>query len=182
MSKMLPPRERILDVAGNLFMNRGYELVGVNEIIEKSNVAKATFYNHFKSKELLCKSWLKSVWENSEAKNQSIVGNNSSVSEKITQKYKYLEESLISNSYRGCPFTNTKIMLPDSETISNIILGYKNYSREFWGGLATDAGKPVELGDAFFLLYSGATAEAQNSNDLWPVKSALKISLDLVNS
>jgi len=45
MITSLSAKDRILEVAGSLFMLRGYELVGVNEIIEKADVAKATFYN-----------------------------------------------------------------------------------------------------------------------------------------
>jgi AcrR family transcriptional regulator len=47
---MSEARQLILSTAGQLFAQRGYELVGINEIIEKSGVAKATFYAHFKSK------------------------------------------------------------------------------------------------------------------------------------
>ena len=174
-------REKILSTAGSLFMLRGYELVGVNEIIEKSEVAKATFYNHFKSKESLCYEWLKSVWEDSKANNDSIQSTGSNFEAKVSQKYKGLEHSLINHSYRGCPFSNTKVMLPDSELISKLIVDYKEYSRGFWKQLAKGEGKPEQLGEALFLLYSGATAEAQNAQDLWPVKSALSASIGMAN-
>jgi len=179
MITSLSAKDRILEVAGSLFMLRGYELVGVNEIIEKADVAKATFYNNFKSKELLCQVWLRSVWNASELNNVKIQNADGDLSSKIEMKFRMLEENLIEHSYRGCPFSNTKVMLPNSVVITQLIVDYKEYSRQFWRKLVSSAGKPEELGDILFLIYSGATTEAQNAFDLWPVKSALSASLTM---
>jgi AcrR family transcriptional regulator len=40
-----------LDIARQLFFQKGYEKTSVNDIIEKIGVAKGTFYHYFKSKE-----------------------------------------------------------------------------------------------------------------------------------
>ena len=40
----------LLDVAQELFFQKGYETTSVNDIIEKAGVAKGTFYHYFKSK------------------------------------------------------------------------------------------------------------------------------------
>lgn len=44
-------RERIVDAAYDLFAHRGVRDVGINELISRSGVAKATFYRHFASKD-----------------------------------------------------------------------------------------------------------------------------------
>lgn len=163
-------------------MLRGYELVGVNEIIEKSQVAKTTFYKYFRSKRLLCEEWLKAEWRASEKRNEIILSNDSELSERIAAKYRALEESMMNHSFRGCPFSNTKVMLSDSKIISQLIVDYKDYSRNFWIQVAHEACKPDEFGDVLFLLYSGATVEAQNSLDLWPLQSALSASLKMTNN
>ena len=54
----LDPEERILSVAYELFSRRGIRDVGVNELIERSGVAKATFYRHFPSKDSLVLAFL----------------------------------------------------------------------------------------------------------------------------
>ncbi|BAS06899.1 transcriptional regulator protein [Arthrobacter sp. Hiyo4] len=51
-------RSRILAVAYELFARRGVRDVGVNELIERSGVAKATFYRHFPSKDALVLAFL----------------------------------------------------------------------------------------------------------------------------
>lgn len=53
-----PARERILGVAYDLFARRGIRDVGVDELIQKSEVAKATFYKHFHGKNEVVLAWL----------------------------------------------------------------------------------------------------------------------------
>ena len=43
-------RERLLDSALDLFVEHGYDAVGVQEIVEKANVTKPSLYHHFGSK------------------------------------------------------------------------------------------------------------------------------------
>lgn len=51
-------RERILSTAYELFSRRGIRAVGVDEVIAKSAVAKATLYKHFPSKDALVLAFL----------------------------------------------------------------------------------------------------------------------------
>ncbi len=51
-------RDRILDTAYALFARHGIQAVGVDEIIRRAGVAKATFYNHFASKDALVLAFL----------------------------------------------------------------------------------------------------------------------------
>ncbi len=51
-------RERILAVGYELFSRRGVRDVGVNELITRSGVAKASFYRHFASKDELVLAFL----------------------------------------------------------------------------------------------------------------------------
>lgn len=44
-------RERIIDTASRLFYFNGYNQTGVNQIIKEASVAKASLYQHFRSKE-----------------------------------------------------------------------------------------------------------------------------------
>jgi len=46
-------RERILGTAYELFSRRGVRAVGIDEVIERAGVAKATLYRHFHSKDEL---------------------------------------------------------------------------------------------------------------------------------
>jgi AcrR family transcriptional regulator len=52
------PRDRILSVAGPLFRKEGFRAIGVDRVIAEANVAKATFYRHFPSKDDLIVAFL----------------------------------------------------------------------------------------------------------------------------
>jgi AcrR family transcriptional regulator len=53
------PRERILKTAGRLFYDEGYRAVGIDRVISEAEVAKASFYKHFPSKDDLIVAWIK---------------------------------------------------------------------------------------------------------------------------
>jgi AcrR family transcriptional regulator len=58
-------RERIIAVAGPLFYREGYRAVGVDRLIAEADVAKATFYKHFPSKDDLIVAWIDHAEEQS---------------------------------------------------------------------------------------------------------------------
>jgi AcrR family transcriptional regulator len=52
-------RDRILAVASDLFRKQGYSETGINQILEESSSARASFYQHFPSKEDLGIAYLR---------------------------------------------------------------------------------------------------------------------------
>jgi len=52
-------RERILETAYELFSRNGLRAVGIDEVIDKASVAKATLYRHFSSKDELVLAFLR---------------------------------------------------------------------------------------------------------------------------
>lgn len=58
MSRSLK-KEAILNTAESLFYNHGFHAVGLKKILDESNVATMTLYNHFSSKEQLIEEVLK---------------------------------------------------------------------------------------------------------------------------
>jgi len=56
--KQSDPRERILEVADRLFYAEGVRATGTEKIMSIAEVAKATFYRHFESKDALVLAYL----------------------------------------------------------------------------------------------------------------------------
>jgi len=54
-------KEHIIKTAADLFYTNGYNSTGINEIIKEAGIAKATLYNHFKSKGDVCIAYLKHI-------------------------------------------------------------------------------------------------------------------------
>jgi AcrR family transcriptional regulator len=56
--KPVSARDRILNTAGPLFYREGYRAIGIDRVIAEADVAKATFYKHFPSKDDLIVAWI----------------------------------------------------------------------------------------------------------------------------
>jgi len=171
-------RQRLLDTAAKLFTQRGYAVVGINEIIEKAETAKASFYHHFPSKEDLCTTWLEETHDRSVEYHRSILLADGDPQEKATIYFEALKAWLVEQEYRGCPYTNTAASIDTGcAPILNQVEVHKLSIRDFFIDLALQV-TPVEdsareLGTTLFLLYSGATTEAQNLRASWPVDAAI---------
>jgi len=65
--KKSDPRARILEVADRLFYNDGVRATGTEKIMSIAEVAKATFYRHFESKDALVLAYLenrdRALWD-----------------------------------------------------------------------------------------------------------------------
>ena len=66
-SKNAEPRARILEVADRLFYLEGVRATGTEKIMATAEVAKATFYRHFESKDALVLAYLenrdRALWD-----------------------------------------------------------------------------------------------------------------------
>ncbi len=176
-------KQRILATAATLFNERGYELVGINELIEKSGVAKATFYQHFRSKEKLCAEWLRQEALASQASSSDLLKLPIPAVEKVAHKFDGLRQFLAESDFRGCCFSNTATVMIQDNEVHQVVRDYKSGSRLFWHAVALqirpDPSAALLLGDSLFLLFSGAVTEAQNAKALWPVDSAKAAALAL---
>ncbi len=172
-------RERILETAGKLFQERGYSEVGINEIISTADTAKASFYQHFSSKEMLCEAWLEAVHDNSDESRKNLIDCSLSPEKKIDQHFEDLETFLIKSKFRGCPYSNTGAVVScETSGISEQIRLHKESIRKFFRSICnqqfSNKDQAEQTADHLFILYSGATTEAQNMREIWPVQSARK--------
>lgn len=178
-------KDRILETAGRLFFQRGYSEVGINEIIEKAETAKASFYQHFRSKEALCEAWLSHVHDRSEDSRKEIIAAAAPATEKISGYFDELVAFMESSDFRGCPYSNTSAVSGSECTgILAQIRGHKESLRRFFRELAGQAvgkGENADLlGDQILILYSGAATECQNLRETWPAVAARDAALELI--
>lgn len=171
-------KDRILETAADLFTRKGYGLVGINEIISSSKTAKASFYQHFPSKEALCAAWLQQMHDKSVEYHKRLLESSTAASSRILDYFADLKEWLVNNEFRGCPYTTTSSMLKtDSIVIREQIESHKRFLRDFFIDMASQHTQGPDarlLGSTLFLIYSGATAETQNVRSTWPVDTAIE--------
>ncbi len=177
-------REKILDTASDLFYTQGYHITGINEIIEKSGVAKATFYSHFPSKEDLCLSYIHKMNLQDIELIKNELKRRKSPYTRFMASIEVLKPLMLSTQFKGCRFLN---MVPEIKDPQNPIRkeGMLHFEalrpilREISHELIESDLKrfnhlnPKKLADDYLTIQMGAIALCEIYHDIWPVDQAI---------
>ena len=174
LSKQLAPKERILKTVDRLFYEQGYLATGINQIITEAQVAKASFYQHFPSKEILVLEYLK-VYNNSffqqlRRLNKQFVEPKA----KILALFDLLVDFSQQAECRGCAFLNIAAEFSDPESeprqlIAQFKTDLKLYIEQLVKqALPTDIAPELAQTKAttVYLLFEAALIESRIHHDL----------------
>jgi AcrR family transcriptional regulator len=104
-------RRRLLDTATRLFYAEGIHAVGIDRIIAEAGVAKATFYNHFPSKDDLVLAY---VEEQDRLGREAVAALPKQPPRKmIAAVMGRISQAVVAGDWRGCPFLNAAAEYPD---------------------------------------------------------------------
>src|SRR5580704_4766395 len=106
-------RARIIETASTLFYAEGIHAVGVDRVVLDSGVAKATLYQHFRSKEELVAEYLQQRsddWRHHFA--EPIFVRPGSPAARVAKVCDTLSRSVSMPGFRGCPFINAAAEYP----------------------------------------------------------------------
>ncbi|MCC2610858.1 TetR/AcrR family transcriptional regulator [Neorhizobium petrolearium] len=104
-------RRRLLETATRLFYEGGIHAVGIDRIIAEAGVAKATFYNHFPSKDDLVVAYLQEIDRLGRAAVASL--HKQPPRKMILAIMGRISEAVTAGGWRGCPFLNAAAEYPD---------------------------------------------------------------------
>lgn len=157
------PRERLLEAAGELFYAEGVQSVGIDRVIERAGVAKATLYNAFGNKDGLIRAYLEGRHESRRSRITEAVERYNTPRERLLAIFDALDASLADPGYNGCAFVNASAEARPSEPIGEAANQHRSWVRNLTTGLARDAGvpEPELLARQFVLLYDGAAISAR---------------------
>ena len=156
-------RERLLAAASELFYAEGIHTVGIDRVIERAGVAKASLYNTFGSKDELIRAYLHQRHTRTEARLAAAMATASSPREKLmaifAAQQKYFEESL----FRGCAFMNASAESAPGSSVEQASDEYRAWFRGVFRSLAEQAGAddPDELAGRLVLIYDGTAMSAR---------------------
>lgn len=175
--------DRILNVATELFYKQGYRATGINEIIEKSGVAKATFYNHFPSKDELCGASLNWLRTNEINYVENAIATAKGPLDRFMSVLTSLAPWAEGTKFRGCAFMNISAEIPDPtnplrkvgtrlydeirkrvETLAKELI---DSNKKKYGHLDTNA-----LANDYMIAFAGAVALAEIYHVIWPIEHA----------
>jgi len=127
---------------------------------------------------------LAEIHESSVIKHAHIIAGTESSKEKLLNYFEQLQEFLEANNFHGCPYSNALAASKGADPeIVREVRDHKQFVREFFVALAYEFVELKEaklVGENLFLLYSGATNEAQNFQAIWPVERAIGLVKELL--
>jgi len=100
-------RQRLLDVASDLFYREGIRAISMDTIVDRSGISKATLYRHFPTKDDLIAAYLEAhdhhIWEHFD---EAIAKHEGNPKRQLMALIDAVIELFKPEYYRGCPFLN----------------------------------------------------------------------------
>jgi len=188
----IAPRERILETAAELFFHQGFRATGINEVIAKSGVAKATFYHHFPTKDDLCLAYLRDRNTNEYEAISAFVRDHDTPRERFLAVMESVQPWLEANSLRGCAFLNMVAEVPDPRHLLRKE-GQQHY--ESLRRLILDlAGELIQsdpqrygkldarvLADDYLVVLGGTIAMTEIYHEIWPARQGVELIRRLID-
>lgn len=170
-------RERILEVAGELFYRQGVQAVGVDAIIAQADVARMSFYRHFHSKEGLVIACVERRDEQIRAWFETQVARLAPAPrDRPLAVFDALARHISAERYRGCGFLNTMAEMADrTDAAHQAAAAHKARFKEYFARLLREAGLREEHATDLMLLFDGAVVTAVQEGTNAPALRAKRI-------
>jgi AcrR family transcriptional regulator len=157
-------RERILDTAYELFSRRGIRDVGIGEVIERAEVAKATLYRHFPSKDDLVIAFLERreerwtlAWVEAEAKRRG-----TTPEDQLLAIFELFDEWFHRDDFEACSFINVLLEMGAPHRVGQASVRHLASIRSVVGRLAEEAAlrDPASFAHSWHILMKGSIVSA----------------------
>jgi AcrR family transcriptional regulator len=162
-----PARERLLAAADELFYEGGVHSVGIDRVIERAGVAKASLYSAFGSKDELIRAYLSLRFAARRERIARKLAPLASPRERILGVFDALDDLIAEPGFRGCAFVNASAESQPGSPAEQVSGEARSWLRALFRDLAQEAGAADAdgLAQQLVLLYDGATVAAQLDHD-----------------
>ncbi len=133
-------RDRLLKAAGALFYAEGIQSVGIDRVIERAGVAKASLYSTFGSKEELVRAYLEERHAKLMAWRRAAVAAVDDPVEKILAVFESQARDFSRADFNGCAFAGAMAESPPSGSVAEASQSFREDIRGLFEELAADAG------------------------------------------
>ncbi|WPF66077.1 MULTISPECIES: TetR/AcrR family transcriptional regulator [unclassified Corynebacterium] len=173
------PRERLLASATNLFTTEGVRVIGIDRILREADVAKASLYSLFGSKDALVVAYIErldAAWREAWAERTKDMQD---ADAKILAFFDQYIEQMPAENYRGSHFLNAVCEYPKPETeaehdIIRAVMDHRQWCKSTLTQLLTlRNGYPSETQAGHLLIFlDGGVAGSRMSRTIEPLESA----------
>ena len=139
-------RDRLLDAADELFYEEGVHTVGIDRVIERAGVAKASLYNVFGSKDELIRAYLERRHERRRARIDRALARYETPRDQLLAVFDALDEALAEPGFRGCAFVNASAESRPGSVVEQASDDMRGSLRALLTELAEAAGAPDPAG------------------------------------
>ncbi len=160
-------RDRLLAAANELFYNEGVHTVGIDRIIERAGVAKASLYNTFGSKDELVRAYLETRQASVTQRIMQAVDRYDTPRERLLAVFEGQGDLFAGPDYRGCAFARASAESQPGDQAEQAAGAYRQWVRALLTDLAAAAGAPEPdvLARQLHLLYDGSSQSARMDHD-----------------
>jgi AcrR family transcriptional regulator len=169
-------RDRLLAAANELFYAEGVHVVGVDRIVERAGVTKASLYNAFGSKDELVRAYLERHFLIRQNRIARILAAHTDPRERLLAVFAEVEDMLAGTAFRGCKFISAAAESRSSDASVEVAEKYRAWLWTLFTDLAKAAGAsdPKQFGRQLFLLYDGAAIAARMDKDRSAAAKAMR--------
>ena len=166
-SRRSSPRERLLKAADELFYAEGVHSVGIDRVIERADVARASLYSTFGSKDELIRAYLQTRHASVTQRITQAVERYDTPRERLLAVFEGQGELFAQPDYRGCAFARASAESHPGDLVEQAAEAYRRWVRALLTELAAQAGapEPEVLARQLHLLYDGSGQSARMDRD-----------------
>ena len=177
-------RRRLLQAADQLFYAEGVNTVGIDRVIERAGVAKATLYSAFGSKEELIRAYLKARHAAYQQRMENELERFATPKERLVGAFEIQGQSFTDQDFRGCAFVSASAEARQGSTAQQEADTFRRWIDALFFDLAQQAGAhdPKALAQQLVLLFDGAVVSAWMDRDPSAENAARAVATALVDA
>lgn len=180
-------RDHILLTADRLFYGEGIRAVSMDRIIAAADVAKATLYRHFPTKDALILAYLhrrNEVVSGAMRRALEAAGPQAAGAARVDSLFAWLEGRVADAGFRGCTFVLAAGEYGHDEQVRRIVIAHKDGLIDMLqGALAAELREGErELPQEIACVYEGAISESMVRGDPAVVRRAARIARHLLDA
>lgn len=174
-ARSVPPAQRLLTTATELFAAQDIREVGIDRILAEAGVAKASLYSLYGSKEALVLAYLKALDQADRKRYQAAAARLDDPVEKILLFFDLAATAAKKRRYRGCLYVNAAGAYAGTEL--EPVMAHRSWMHSTLTELLAQAGvaDAHERAGDLQLLYDGALAGSKVERSVAPIARARRV-------